>query len=534
MLRQCAISIVLAVTILANAASQNVSQKLTNNDVVEMKKLGFSDDVILEKIRTSSTNFNTSLQELKTLKAAGISDAVIKSMIGASAAAVAPVEKPARITDELTTAYRKWQNSVFTVWSETGHGSGFLFDRRGLILTNQHVVGPSEYVAVQFDPKRKIRATVLATNPQQDVAVLWADVSSIPEALPVVLATEAGENGTVVEGERVFTIGSPLNQRKAITTGIASKIEPKAIISDININHGNSGGPLFNSLGVVVGITTFGDFTSAGGPGISGILRIEQASGVIKEAVAKMASYIKPRAAFLPVEPAEAFPIESIKAALQVKKFNTSPYFFEMHQYQVTLITPVLHYYLVHESEVLATREKEKRNKKSPEAVRGTFRPLDDLKNWGEYVGEYKPLIIIRATPKLDETGGSFLLRTLVSPTGAYIPPKIRFVTDFYKMSLVCGGREVMPIHPGKIAHVIDVRNYFVRATDATYEGFYSFPPDVISPACGEVSLELYSEKNPEMAAIRMLDKKTVQRIWDDFEGYRSSLTFAGARSSSR
>src|SRR5208283_1164960 len=117
----------------------------------------------------------------------------------------------------------------------------------------------------------------------------------------------------VIEGERVFTIGSPLSQRKILTSGIVSKIEERAIISDININHGNSGGPLFNSNGVVVGITTFGDTSARGGPGISGIVRIEEAFPLIEKAKNAMASSPKPSDELLPSEPTDRFPIAALK-----------------------------------------------------------------------------------------------------------------------------------------------------------------------------------------------------------------------------
>lgn len=169
-----------------------------------------------------------------------------------------------RLKDELTSNFNRLKNSVVTVWSEFGHGTGFIFDKEGLILTNQHVIGPSEYIAVQFDAQRKIPAVLLASSPEKDVAVLWINLESFPEAVPAVIANVTADEAAVTEGERVFTIGSPLNQKKIITTGIAIKIEDKAILSDININHGNSGGALYNSIGEVVGITTFKDLDSAG------------------------------------------------------------------------------------------------------------------------------------------------------------------------------------------------------------------------------------------------------------------------------
>src|SRR5216684_8411979 len=166
---------------------------------------------------------------------------------------------PGRKVDEMTTLFQKYQNAVVTVWSEIGGGTGFCVDKAGLIITNQHVIGPSALISVQFDPKRKVSATVLAFDPEKDVAVLWANPLAFPEMIAAPIAKPESGKESVIEGERVFTIGSPLSQRKILTSGMASKVESRAIISDININPGNSGGPLFSSVGEVVGITTFGE-----------------------------------------------------------------------------------------------------------------------------------------------------------------------------------------------------------------------------------------------------------------------------------
>jgi hypothetical protein len=438
-------------------------------------------------------------------------------------------EQPSRKTDELTVQFKRLQNSVVTVWSQIGHGTGFIVDTKGLVLTNQHVVGPSEIIAVQFDQKRKVRATLLVADPSKDVAVLWANLAALPDALIAPIARTDTKEPTVVEGERVFTIGSPLSQRKILTTGIASKIEARAIISDININPGNSGGPLFNSLGYVVGLTTFGE-QGRPGPGISGIVRIEEAFPLLGQARVRMASTPIPDPTLLPVEPNDTFPIDAIKEAVQVNKFDTHPYVFGAGDYDVAVVTPALKYYFELKSQVEAAKEKEKRTKKKPEAVKDTFRPLDNLRNWEEYAGQYKPVLLIQASPKLRETFWSAFGRGLAASGGHYGgAAKMRFKTDFYQMRLLCNGKEIQPIQPVKIATVIDVKNAFVNATDATYEGSYSYPADAIAPSCLEVILELYSEKDPNKATRKTLDKKTVDRVWLDFEPYRR-ITAKGPR----
>lgn len=436
-------------------------------------------------------------------------------------------EKPSRVTDELSVQYKRLQNAVVTVWSEFGHGTGFIVDQSGLILTNQHVIGPSSYIAVQFDSMSKIPAVKLLADPEKDVAVIWADVSAFPSAIVAPLAGDSESEPGAVEGERVFTIGSPLTQQKIVTTGIVSKVEPHAIISDVRIDHGNSGGPLFNSLGQVIGITTFVDQGSKGG-GIAGIVRIEEAGKLLANARSKMPMVTRPPGTLLPVEPSFPFPIDAIKETLLREKFDAKHYAFSMGDFEIAMITPPLRYRMEGEAEIKAAQEKQKRTRKSESAVQGTFRPLDDLKNWAEYVGEYQAVVLVRATPKMHETGGSAFRRSLIagmSQGGYGGPATMRFKTDFYKMRLLCGDKEVAAIQPGKIAHVLAVHNYFVNATDATYEGFYTYPPDSVSPSCGQVVLEMYSEKNPENAARKVLDDKTVAKIWNDFQPYRESLS---------
>lgn len=427
---------------------------------------------------------------------------------------------PRKADEDLPTLFKRLQNAVVTVFSETAHGTGFLIGD-GLILTNEHVVGRSSYLAVQFDPDRKIAATLLAGDPQKDVAVLWADFTGIPEASPVSLAT--GSAFSLEEGDRVFTIGSPLNQRKVITSGLASKIEERAIISDININPGNSGGPLFSGRGTVVGITTFGDSTRRG-PGISGIIRIDQAMPLIEAAKAARGSAKVPSAEFLRVEPRGSYPLDSLKASISAEKFDRRPYVFSAGDYDIAVMTPVLIYREQFDIQMRAAKEKSARNRRQPAAVQGTFQPLEELRDWGEYVGQYKPVVHVLVKPKLSETFWSAFGRGLVAGAAAYggtyatLPPaKMRFKNDFYRMTLLCGGREVEPIHPGKIEQVVDVQDFAVNATDATYAGHYIYAADSIRPECGSVTLKIYSERKPAVPLVVSLSPRTVKQVAVDF-----------------
>jgi hypothetical protein len=178
-----------------------------------------------------------------------------------------------------------------------------------------------------------------------------------------------------------------------------------------------------------------------------------------------------------------------------------------------------LKYYYQMRAEVEAARAKEKKKKKA-EAIRGTFNPLEDLYAWQEYVGEYLPVVQIRAEPQFKETTGSVWLRVLVSPT---IAPTLRFKKDFYKMALTCKGKEVVPIARGKVPLVVDMRTDYVNAVDAAFAGIYTYPMEAFDPSCGVIQLSVLSEDNPGRPLVYGFKEKTLRRIWEDFEPYRKT-----------
>lgn len=429
--------------------------------------------------------------------------------------------RPAGGESDLPGQFRQLRNCVVTVRSEIGQGTGFIVDPAGLVMTNQHVVGPAEYIAAQYDAYHKVPAVLLAADPAKDVAVLWVNLRPLPEACAVTLAKAQDERPAVVEGERVFTIGSPLSVEKILTTGVVSKVEAHRIVSDLNINPGNSGGPLFNSAGHVVGITTFAEQGEAG-PGISGIVRIEEAADVLAQARAKMTG-APPSAALLPVEPVETFPFEAVGKLGPGEELDTRPYFFGTGNYEVAIFTPLLNYRVDQEEANAAEKERQKRARKG--GGEATPMATAEVKDWQKQAEKYKPVIHVRVRPKLRETGGSIFLRAL---TRDATPATLRFKTDFHRMRLLCGTREILPIHPGKIATQFNVHNYFVNVSDAAYQGFYVYSHDAIAPSCGQVTLEIYAQKDANVPTTKVLEAKTVTRVWGDFEAYRSAYAKPG------
>ena len=141
-------------------------------------------------------------------------------------------------------------------------GSGFVIDKAGYVVTNYHVVGNAQSVHVSFSNNDSMKAEVIGKDPATDVALLKVQASSRAlKPLPL------GDSDGIHVGDQVAAIGNPLGLDRSITLGIVSALHrsltspegtpiDRVIQTDAALNHGNSGGPLLNAQGQVVGVSS--------------------------------------------------------------------------------------------------------------------------------------------------------------------------------------------------------------------------------------------------------------------------------------
>lgn len=138
-----------------------------------------------------------------------------------------------------------------------GLGSGFIISEDGQIVTNHHVIDGAATVMVKLSDGRNLQATVVGSDPLTDIALLHVDAEDLP-------AIEFGSSAQMRPGDEVFAVGNPFGLGGTVTSGIVSAISRNInsgpyddfIQTDAAINRGNSGGPLFNVEGEVIGVNT--------------------------------------------------------------------------------------------------------------------------------------------------------------------------------------------------------------------------------------------------------------------------------------
>jgi serine protease Do len=168
----------------------------------------------------------------------------------------------------------------------TSFGSGFIISSDGYVLTNHHVVDGATEVIVHLTDRRELKAKVIGSDPTSDVAVLKVDAKNLP-----VLALSDSRN--LKPGQWVLAIGSPFGFDHSVTAGVVSGLGRPSLDSsqryvpfiqtDVAINRGNSGGPLLNTSGEVVGINSQIFSNSGGYMGVSFAIPIEVAMNAVRQ-----------------------------------------------------------------------------------------------------------------------------------------------------------------------------------------------------------------------------------------------------------
>jgi putative serine protease PepD len=152
--------------------------------------------------------------------------------------------------------------SPFGAQGVSALGSGFVIDKTGHIVTNYHVVEGADEVTVSFSNRDTVKAEIVGTDPSSDLAVL-----RVQTAASALTPLPLGNSDNVQVGDPVVAIGNPFGLDRTVTAGIVSALQrlitapnqftiDHVIQTDAPINHGNSGGPLINARGQVIGVNT--------------------------------------------------------------------------------------------------------------------------------------------------------------------------------------------------------------------------------------------------------------------------------------
>ena len=268
-------------------------------------KLGESTTIIREEAAPSSSapaSFQTDRRES------------INAIYRSSAPGVVHIETTLRVSQ----ANDPFFGNPFgtTTQTERALGSGFVIDRSGHIVTNYHVVRGASSIQVSFSNNERYRARLVGSDPSTDIAVLKVDVeANALKALPL------GDSDAVRVGDQVIAIGNPFGLDRSVTAGIVSAVQRRieapnnlsiahVIQTDAALNHGNSGGPLLNADGQVVGVNSqIAPSSSGANIGIGFAIPIN----TVRDVVAQLIARGKVEHAFLGIS---AKPIEAAVARL--------------------------------------------------------------------------------------------------------------------------------------------------------------------------------------------------------------------------
>jgi putative serine protease PepD len=192
--------------------------------------------------------------------------------------------------------------------SSSAEGTGFVYDAKGDIVTNEHVVADASSLTVKFSDGSTYKATLVGKDPSTDIAVIHVNAPA-SKLSPLTLA----DSSNVSVGDGVVAIGNPFGLDGTVTTGIVSALGREisapdqtpiegAIQTDAAINHGNSGGPLLDMKGRAIGITSQIQSEGGGNDGVG----FAVPSNTVRTIVAQLVSSGSAQHALLGVTPATA------------------------------------------------------------------------------------------------------------------------------------------------------------------------------------------------------------------------------------
>ena len=438
-------------------------------------------------------------------------DSVVKDSI----AKAGPPPRKMRSEKELFDDYR---SGVFTVYGSQ-RGTGFLVDSSGLVLTNAHLLDGADEVRVLLDSDTKVYARRLVVDNAHDLAVLAIPAKRCAKCA-VLPMFDSAKTAMPTVGDRVLALGSPFNKVGVLSTGIVSNADQQSIVSEVSLGYLNTGGPLLNADGFVVGLNSYKP------PAVVGTGRVSTsvAAPVLESALARAhdslsAARFKPVSdSLLPVVPKDPFPSEPVAAVSGLgATLDLHNYRAEIGPFRIFVMTPqVMAWREVQAQKALAER---KRNDPKKAATWTTIDPIEGWRDWSDYLNERRAVVVVNVMP--DKTQFPF-----------YEPDKIQGIDEgnFKDMKIYRDGVEIVPVEKVRVPAMLNVEQTKAAGKPVAMQGIYVYRIEDFAPrAVGTTAA--YTVQITDAAKVGQPYKVsllpgTIEQLWKDFTAYR----FGGRR----
>jgi len=291
-------------------------------------------------------------------------------------------------------------------------------------------------------------------------------------------------------GQRVSAIGTTRFGQPTTAPGTMRRVAGGVLAAEFDFDVGSAGGPVFAADGTVVGLASVkGDSGNASiGEDNTGLVAVSALCDMLVATQAKTKGAAPPTGGLLPVEPVQVVSEATLQASAKRRTGGLTPYKSTSPSFDIAFITPAV-------------------------AFAG-MQDRMDFGQWSSYVADHPAVLLVRVTPKQVESLWVKMARGAALTQGIALPPIKHFAPGVARMRVLCGTSEVTPVHP----FVIERR---ISETDAVHEGLHVLLPDAIGPHCGNVTLEMYSEKAPDKRETTTIAPAVLKQIWDDMAPFR-------------
>lgn len=376
----------------------------------------------------------------------------------------------------------KWHDSVVEIWTPTRHAQGFLIDSRGLIATSHSAIDGATAVEVEIRTRAdhlKVPGTVIVDDRVTGAAIVWIDPQAIGSIPPIDLRCDAASPPVARYEDEISTIAAPMLTSKDVIDGVVTRVTSQAIFADLRISRETVGGPVFNSNGDLLGISSIEADPTRFTRVAAWTIPIEKACEAMGMTAKAMTGAAPPNGIRLPLETGTAATTMPMTAAKPPKAQLTT---IKASDFDITLLT-------------------------STQARDGSSSdPRLDFDSWTDYLRYAPPVLLVRVSPQFEESFWKTLARGAAMTQGVNLPPLKGFTSNFLRMRAQCGDTEVLPIHP----FVIERR---VNDKQTIREGLYVFDLKAFGPQCPTIRFSMYSEKEPQAPDTKAIDPKLFEQL---------------------